>query len=145
MPDMSNTKQFAEPLLEAIEVVEVPERRLDDMVGRILRQMERHGLFEAEDPNGEVDGSDYHSLAESVAARGTVLLENDGLLPLEDDLDVAVLGPSVTQTTSRRQFLGDGCPSRGVDGRRDPRTRKRDRRCRAGCRGDPIAVVLRGR
>lgn len=34
-------------------------------------------------------------IAETIAARGTVFLKNEDILPLDDDTDVSVLGPSV--------------------------------------------------
>ncbi|MDS0295472.1 beta-glucosidase [Halogeometricum luteum] len=84
---------FAASLAEAVESGEVPESRLDDMVTRVLRQMERVGLLDGERDDGAVDTPEHRELAETIAARATVLLENDGVLPLDADADVAVLGP----------------------------------------------------
>jgi len=43
-PETAGTRLFAEPLDEAIDAGDVPEERLDDMVARVLGQMERFGV-----------------------------------------------------------------------------------------------------
>jgi len=93
-PETAGTRMFAEPLDEAIDAGDVPEARLDDMVARILGQMERFGVLDDERNEGEIDTPEHRKIAEAVATRGTVLLENDGVLPLDDDADVAVVGPA---------------------------------------------------
>ena len=45
-----------------------------------------------DDETVEVDEVGHHRLARRVAAAGTVLLTNDGTLPLEPSLDVAIIG-----------------------------------------------------
>ncbi|SFS08754.1 beta-glucosidase [Halomicrobium zhouii] len=95
-PETAGTRMFAEPLDEAIDAGDVPEARLDDMVARILGQMERFGVLDDERNEGEIDTPEHREIAEEVATRGTVLLENDGVLPLDDDADVAVVGPAAT-------------------------------------------------
>ena len=104
IPDPSTCERFSEALVPAIESGEVPEERLDDMVRRVLTVMADRGILDDSrvDP-GSVDVSDHHNHAERVAARGTVLLENDGLLPLADDADVAVIGPNIDEA-----LLGGG-------------------------------------
>ncbi|RJT07911.1 glycoside hydrolase family 3 protein [Halococcus sp. IIIV-5B] len=99
MPDGSNNNRFSEPLLEAIQAGDVSEDRLDDMVVRILRQMKRFGILDGHRmaPSEEYDS---RSIAKSAAARGTVLLENEGVLPLDEDADIAVIGPGIEQTTT---------------------------------------------
>lgn len=94
-PDMENTARFEENLTAAIKAGDVPHERLDDMVMRVLTQMERIGRLDDEQPEGSLDTPEHRSLAEQIAVGGTVLLKNDGLLPLEDDADVALLGPNV--------------------------------------------------
>ncbi|WP_231188086.1 glycoside hydrolase family 3 C-terminal domain-containing protein [Haladaptatus sp. DYF46] len=103
MPDATETGLFAEPLGEAVENGDVHEGRLDDMVARLLRQMKRIGLFDDEEREGELDTPSHRRLAESIARRGSVLLTNDGALPLDEDADVAVLGSSATSA-----MLGGG-------------------------------------
>lgn len=96
MPNATETGLFAGPLGEAVENGDVPEGRLDDMVARLLRQLKRIGLFDDEEREGELDTPSHHSLAESIARRGSVLLTNDGTLPLGENADVAVLGSGAT-------------------------------------------------
>ncbi|MBX0323680.1 glycoside hydrolase family 3 C-terminal domain-containing protein [Halomicroarcula sp. F13] len=95
IPDATHAGLFGAPLAAAIDEGTVPPERLDDMVVRVLGQMARVGLFADGDRPGELDSQRHRDLAERVAARGTVLLENDGVLPLDDDTDVALVGPHV--------------------------------------------------
>ncbi|GAA0238343.1 hypothetical protein GCM10009000_062340 [Halobacterium noricense] len=96
MPDATKTGLFAEPLGEAIERSDVPKKRLDNMVARILTQMNRIGLFDDDSRDGELDAPEHRTLADSIACRGSVLHANDGTLPLDTNTDVAVLGSSAT-------------------------------------------------
>jgi beta-glucosidase len=98
IPDATHAGLFGDPLAAALDADEVPPERLDDMVRRVLGAYDRLGLLSgtrAERPAGELDTPAHRELAERVAARGTVLLENDGVLPLSGDADVAVIGPHV--------------------------------------------------
>ncbi|MBX0303817.1 beta-glucosidase [Haloarcula salinisoli] len=95
IPDGTRAGLFGEPLAAAIDDGSVPADRLDDMVARVLGQMARIGLLDGRDRPGELDSERHRDLARDVAARGTVLLENDGVLPLSDDADVALVGPHV--------------------------------------------------
>ncbi|ADJ16410.1 glycoside hydrolase family 3 protein [Halalkalicoccus jeotgali] len=97
IPDGTKAGLFGEALAEAVESGAVPEERLDDMVRRILGVMARTGALEGERDDGALDTPEHRALAERVAARGTVLLENDGVLPLDDHVDIAVIGPNVDE------------------------------------------------
>ncbi|MFB6200924.1 MAG: beta-glucosidase [Halorhabdus sp.] len=97
MPDPSTCERFAETLEAAVEAGDVTEQRLDDMVGRVLGQMDRIGLLGGDRVEGAVDTDEHRDLAERIAVRGTVLLDNDGVLPLADETDVAVIGPNVDE------------------------------------------------
>ncbi|MFB6205603.1 MAG: beta-glucosidase [Haloglomus sp.] len=97
MPDPTTCERFAETLAAAVESGAVPRDRLDDMVARVLRAMDAVGLFDGDRAEGAVDTAAHRALAERVAARGTVLLENDGVLPLAESADVAVIGPNVDE------------------------------------------------
>ncbi|WP_136688861.1 beta-glucosidase [Halorhabdus amylolytica] len=103
MPDPETCERFAETLADAVEAGEVPEERLDDAVSRVLGQMDRVGMFDGDRVEGDVDTDAHRDLTERVAARGTVLLENDGILPIEEDADVALIGPNVDEA-----ILGGG-------------------------------------
>ena len=116
MPDADSGGLFAADLGEAVDAGEVPDSRLDDMVARVLGQLERFGLLAGADSNadsdtagdgdGETDIGDipaHRELAERIATRGTVLLKNEALLPLDSASDVAVIGPNVDEA-----ILGGG-------------------------------------
>ena len=107
-------RPFEGSLAAALEDGRLPEARLDDMVRRLLRQYERVGLFEdgPNRPTGRVP--DHSDLAREVAIGGTVLLENDGVLPLPEDVGrIAVLGPAAA-----RVKVGGGGSSRVTPPRR---------------------------
>lgn len=96
LPDITEGGLFNEPLLDALEADDVSERRLNDMAARLLRQMDRFDILtDVDKPTKDVETSDCSSLAERIAVRGTVLLQNDGVLPLSDDTDIALIGPNV--------------------------------------------------
>ncbi|WP_226007762.1 beta-glucosidase family protein [Natrinema salinisoli] len=106
LPDGTKAGLFGDPLAAAIDAGEVPADRLDDMVRRLLGQLDRIGRLEDEGgesgsgdgsskSDGELDTPRHRRLAETIAARGTVLLENDDALPLGEETDIAVIGPNV--------------------------------------------------
>lgn len=76
---------------------EVPEALLDEAVERILRIKERLGLFE--DPYRRASrgfpllAPESLEAAREAARQSLVLLENDGVLPLDQEGTVAVIGP----------------------------------------------------
>ncbi|SDC08094.1 glycoside hydrolase family 3 N-terminal domain-containing protein [Microbacterium enclense] len=76
--------------------------RIDDAVRRVLRLKEALGLFENPyvDPAAEITAPDAASraLVRAAAARGSVLLQNDGVLPLVDPRSVLLTGPYATST-----------------------------------------------
>ncbi|WP_135303228.1 beta-glucosidase [Haloarcula amylovorans] len=95
IPDATHAGLFGKPLDAAIDDGSVSADRLDDMVARVLGQMARIGLLDGTERTGELDSQRHRELAERVAVRGTVLLDNDGVLPLSADADVALVGPHV--------------------------------------------------
>jgi len=107
IPDATHAGLFGDPLAEAIDSGQVPAERLDDMARRVLGQMARFGRLDGEEATtaggpdggdaGELDSQRHRDIAADVAARGTVLLDNDGVLPLDDGADVAVIGPNVDE------------------------------------------------
>ncbi|WP_123533782.1 beta-glucosidase [Halosimplex salinum] len=98
MPDPTTGGLYREELADAVESGEVPESRLDDMARRYLSVLDEHGLLDGgRNDEGAIDTPEHRELAERVAVRGTALLENDGVLPLADDADVALVGPNVDQ------------------------------------------------
>lgn len=127
IPDGTHAGLFGEPLAEAIDAGEVPPERLDDMVRRVLGQLARFGRLDeagagagdrgtddGEGDAGELDSQRHRDLARDVAARGTVLLDNDGLLPLDDVTDVAVIGPHVDEAKLGGGGSSETTPFRSV-------------------------------
>lgn len=97
-----NSTAWGQLLQSAVERGEVPEARLDDMLRRLLGEMDEIGAIDGarEGPPGEVNTTAHQELARRVAERGAVLLRNRGeTLPLEPaELDsIAVLGPESDQ------------------------------------------------
>ncbi|ADB61039.1 glycoside hydrolase family 3 domain protein [Haloterrigena turkmenica DSM 5511] len=142
LPDGTKGDLFGDPLADAIDAGEVPAERLDDMVRRILGQLERIGRLESADDGdrgaddarsdgddddgaGAIDTPAHRDLAERIAVRGTVLLENDGVLPLEDEADVAVVGPNVHEAklggggSSETTPFRSTSPAAGLESRAD--------------------------
>lgn len=76
--------------------------RIDDAVRRVLRMKEALGLFENPyvDPTAEITAPDADSraLVRAAAARGSVLLHNDGILPLGEPRRLLLTGPYATST-----------------------------------------------
>ncbi|MEY9211836.1 glycoside hydrolase family 3 C-terminal domain-containing protein [Thermobifida halotolerans] len=76
----------------------VPADRIDDAVRRILVTMFAGGLFDhpvPEAPQAVVSTAEHRQLAHDLAVHGTVLLANDGVLPLAASVGgIAVIGPA---------------------------------------------------
>ena len=125
MPDPTTGGLYREDLADAVESGTVPESRVDDMVERYLTQLLRHGLLDGTRTNdaGAIDTPEHRDLAQRIAERGTVLLANDGVLPLDDETDVAVIGPNVDQTitggggSSETTPFTETNPVEGIEGR----------------------------
>lgn len=106
--ELPATAAFGAPLRAALTDGRVNESLLDRAVERVLRMKFGLGLFEQPyaDPRALGDRSAKEAaLAEEVARRSIVLLENDGTLPLRSDLaTIAVIGPNAD---SARNLVGD--------------------------------------
>ena len=91
--------EFVEKLIELVKEEQVSEERIDEAVGRILNLKFALGLFEnpyVEEEQAEdiVQSSEHRELARRAARESMTLLENEGLLPLDKDIDkIAVIGP----------------------------------------------------
>ncbi|MFD1148519.1 glycoside hydrolase family 3 C-terminal domain-containing protein [Saccharothrix hoggarensis] len=90
-------------LADAVDNGEVPESALDDKVRRLLRLAGRVGALNGATPSRPEVDAPLDLLREAVAA-STVLLRNDGALPLSPGAKVAVLGPNAA--TARIQGGG---------------------------------------
>jgi beta-glucosidase len=81
---------------------DVDEAVVDDKVRRILRFLEWAGRLGTETDHDEqsFERPEHRTLVRHVAAESMVLLRNvNGLLPLDEDVTVALIGPGVAQTT----------------------------------------------
>ncbi len=89
-------------LLAAVKGGNVSMAKIDDSVSRILTQMYKFGLFDHMDQwNGTAHGNDVTSLSNSqlarnISAQATVLLKNNGVLPLKPGKKVVLIGADAT-------------------------------------------------
>ncbi|WP_227379002.1 beta-glucosidase [Haladaptatus halobius] len=102
LPDMHEGGLFGEPLREAVEAGAVDEAVIDEKVRRILETMARFELLDT-DPDeerrgGELDTPEHRQLARRIAIEGTVLLKNEGVLPLDETAAIAIVGPNADAT-----------------------------------------------
>ena len=119
---------FGPSLAAAVRDGTVDAAVVDQQVRHLLRVMGRVGLLDGEQVAGEREEDDpgRRTVARAVAAEGTVLLVNDGLLPLTDPVSrVAVIGPNASQlamgggssevTPHRRRSVADALSERLPD------------------------------
>ena len=99
---------YGEKLKEAALAGEVSEAALDRIAGDLLRVFERTGVLDHEGDFSEktLDRPQDRALIREAAASGTVLLSNDGTLPLEasEISSLAVIGPNAY----RARVMGGG-------------------------------------
>ena len=88
-------------VIEAVQSGELAEEVLDEAVRRILTVVERAA---ATPKTGTFDTQAHHTLARRVAAESMVLLKNNGLLPLQNPQQIAVIGRSAREP----HFQGGG-------------------------------------
>lgn len=95
---------------KAVEAGKLDVKHLDRAVGNVLKLKFDMGLFENPyvDPASarkEVNSAEHKEIAREVAREGTVLLKNNGVLPLSKDIKkVAVIGPNADVMYN---YLGD--------------------------------------
>ena len=83
----------------ALEAGTVTEDDIDRKVRNLLRLVERTGGPDRPEPAGSLPETDEHrALAREVAAAATVLLHNDGTLPLAAPSRIAVIGEHAART-----------------------------------------------
>ena len=88
-----------ENLQEALRRGQITAEKIDEIVGRILSEKFRLGLFEkpyADENQVDLQAESARKLAKEVALQSIVLLENRGVLPLDPtgNPKVAVIGPT---------------------------------------------------
>ena len=87
-----------ERIIEAIENDECTESELDEIVKDMLRLMQRTNAFNGVGGGEEkqIDSAKHRELIRHAATEGTVLIKNDGVLPLNPDAfeTLALIGPN---------------------------------------------------
>ena len=99
-------RAYGPALAAAVRAGELPESILDAAAGRILDVWQRVGALDPPAPPPAVDTDTDRALLREAAAAATVLLRNDGLLPLPwgDLTSIAVVGPNA----ARARIAGGG-------------------------------------
>lgn len=87
--EMPSCKYGVDDLVKAVESGELDERYLNESVERVLRLIESTSAGEKGKP---FDIEAHHDLARECAEESIVLMKNDGALPLDDKVKVAVIG-----------------------------------------------------
>ncbi|MFF2446378.1 glycoside hydrolase family 3 N-terminal domain-containing protein [Neobacillus sp. NPDC058068] len=94
------TTCYVNHLKQLVAAKEVDETLIDEAVLRILKLKDKLGLFEephrGTDVNKEEEiimSEEHRQLARTLAAKSAVLLKNDGVLPLQKDQKIALIGP----------------------------------------------------
>ncbi len=94
------TPCYVHHLPQLIESGQVDEELIDEAVLRILQLKDKLGLFEnplrAADPEREreiVFCTEHRNVSYELAAKSSVLLKNNGVLPLRPDANIALIGP----------------------------------------------------
>lgn len=88
-------------VIEAVNSGKLDEALLDESVRRILRIV---FMAAAQTKEGPFDVDTHHSLARMVAAEGMILLKNNGILPLKNPQQIAVIGKAAKEA----HFQGGG-------------------------------------
>ena len=99
------------PIGEALAAGEMDEGHLDRIAGDVLHLLERTGALDGDDEcepgqENELDRPEDRALIRQAAAAGTVLVANNGVLPLDPATSgsVAVIGPNARKA----QIMGGG-------------------------------------
>jgi beta-xylosidase len=107
--ELPTVRTFGPPLIDQIESGAVPVELVDRALRRVLHQKLGLGLLDAQwHPEGDVDTMGdietlrgtidldppaHRALARQVAEQAAVLLKNDGILPLDSPMRIALIGP----------------------------------------------------
>ena len=99
--EMPSCKYGADDIVKAVESGALEIKYVDECVERILKLIE---LTTAGEKGKPFDLQAHHKLARKCAEESIVLLKNDGTLPLNDKLKVAVIG----DFADRARYQGTG-------------------------------------
>ena len=119
-PDPYPFDVFGDPLRRAVGDGLVAEATLDRKARHVLGLYDRLGMLDGGRSSGSrdtapsVDWDGHHDLARAVARRGTVLLANDGILPLDEGDSLAVVGPNADEAKVGGGGSSEVSPTRTV-------------------------------
>ncbi|WP_020423122.1 glycoside hydrolase family 3 protein [Amycolatopsis sp. ATCC 39116] len=108
---------FGVRLAEAVERGEVPRERLDDAVTRLLRLAARVGALEGSSRQVTAPAMPperAHQVLTDAAVASFVLCRNDGVLPLEPGVRLAVIGPNADRPCYQGATFGRIRPEGGA-------------------------------
>lgn len=98
--ELPTGSDYLAPLVAAVESGRIDESLVDRALRRVLRQKRDLGLLEPAEPEGDptvdLDSATNRALAREMADASIVLLQNDGVLPLDAGRTprLAVVGPN---------------------------------------------------
>lgn len=106
--ELPSPNAYREPLLTAIADGLVDEKLVDRALSRVLTQKCELGLLDpdwtpAEVGDVDLDAPESRAIALELARRSTVLMANDGTLPLREGARLAVVGP---RADTAQAFMG---------------------------------------
>jgi len=97
-------RERGDKLLAALQNGETTEERVDEAVRRLLALFVWSGVGEVDSEERTADSDATRDVIRRAAIAGTVLLKNDGVLPLSVETRVALVGPNA----ERGQVQGGG-------------------------------------
>ncbi len=127
-------RAYGPALADAVRAGTVDEALVDAALGRVLRVLDGLGALDDEPvPPRSDDRPEHRAVAREASAAATVLLRNDGVLPLDraSISRVALIGPNA----GRAVIMGGGSASLSVPTLRSPLDALRDRL------GDEVEIV----
>ncbi|MFD2629236.1 glycoside hydrolase family 3 protein [Oceanobacillus kapialis] len=96
-------------MLEAVQSGEISEERVEESVYRILRAKMENGLFQgaqtSPDKLENIGTEENLNAADRIAEKSITLVKNDDVLPLQQDEEVLITGPSVAKPALLFQLL----------------------------------------
>ena len=100
------TRDRGQKLIDAVKSGAVSAETLDQRVLSMLRLMERVGSLDDHRPHNEqaIDRPEHRALIRRAGAEASVLLKNEGILPLTGAGKIAVIGPNAKTA----QIMGGG-------------------------------------
>ncbi len=100
------TRFRGEALVKAVETGDAQASDVRRSAERVLRLADRVGAFADPviHPEAAVDSADDRALIRRAGAEAMVLLQNNGVLPLKDDVRLALFGPNAQQA----RIMGGG-------------------------------------